>query len=215
MTQSPPLPTPMPRIRVLALGDAPDDIATRVRNGLAKLGFDVTERIGGNADAIVLILPPGEVAEPEPGLAALGVDADHVIPLVFGNQASSWFESLSQIVRSEQQLDETVRLVARLAVLGGADLVEVNALSSAAQVWDADGRPTSDLLTYEQAELALPLASKANQAGDPRADLLNEYLLASSTPGKGPAPPKPHRAHHRCGLGERYHRSPHPNHCSP
>lgn len=183
MTQSPPPPTPMPRIGVFAVGDVPDGIASRVRDGLAKLGVDVLDDAGGKADAIVLILPSGEVAEPEPDLAVFGVDADRVIPVVFGNQASSWFESLSQIVRSEQQLDETVRLVARLAVLGGADLVEVNALSSAAQVWDADGRPTSDLLAYDQAELALPLASKANQAGDPRADLLNEYFLASSTHG--------------------------------
>ena len=183
MTASPLRPTAAPRIGVLALGDVPDGIAARMRDGLAKQGVDVSDGAAGKVDAIVLILPSGEASEPEPDLAAMGVHAECVIPVVFGSRASSWFDSLSQIVRPEHQLDETVRLVARLAVLGGPELVEVNALSSSARVWDAEGRLTSDLLSIERAELALPLASKASQAGYPQADLLIEYALASSMHG--------------------------------
>lgn len=183
MTTSTPRPTAMPRIGVLALGSVPDGIAARVRDGLTDQGAEVSDGAGGRLDAIALILPPGKVSEPEPDLAALGVDAQRVIPVVVGSQGSSWFGTLSQIIRPEQQLDETVRRVAQLAVLGGPDLVEVNALSSAARTWNADGRSTSDLLTFDRAELALPLVSKASRAGHPQADLLNEYVLASSTHG--------------------------------
>lgn len=183
MTTSTPRPTAMPRIGVLALGSVPDGIAARVRDGLTDQGVEVSDGADGQLDAIALILPPGKVSEPEPDLAALGVDAQRVIPVVVGSQGSSWFGTLSQIIRPEQQLDETVRRVAQLAVLGGPDLVEVNALSSAAWTWNAVGRSTSDLLAFDRAELALPLVSKASRAGHPQADLLNEYVLASSTHG--------------------------------
>lgn len=167
-------------VAVMSLGGAPTSLVAALNARLKDLGATVVPDPGLDT-LMVLLLPSGPTGEPQPDLQSLGIHCADVVPVVFGDQASSWFSELSQIVRSPDDIDSVATRIGNLALLGGDSLVEVNDLTATAKHWDAHGRHPTDLLPGARVDTALPAVSKAQRADHPEAALLSDFLGASRT----------------------------------
>jgi hypothetical protein len=131
-------------------------------------------------DLTVVLLPPGQASDDAAAeLAGLQL-ADPIIPVVIGPAASSLLGDRSQLVRPPTALGDVAERISALARLGGADLVEVNDLVSAARRWVANGRQPADLLGAVRTPEALSLAALAGSVDHADAPLAAEFAGASA-----------------------------------
>lgn len=167
-----------PGVALAAVGDASRWVAP-LRDALASTGTGVVEHPEAGSITIVL-LPPGQSStEDADQFVGLGL-ADPIIPVVIGSSASTLLADRSQVVRPATALSEVAERIASLTRLGGADLVAVNDLLSAARRWVAHGRRPTDLLSSSRTTDAIPLATLAGSVYHAEAGLLGEFTVASA-----------------------------------
>lgn len=141
-------------------------------------GHEVVPAPDTRCGVTVVLLPPGVVDAADPGLAELD-SIENLIPVVFGDRASSLLADRSQIVRPANAVADVADRIGQFALLGGTDLIAVNELASAARRWDERGRPDTDLLEAARTISVPPLLALAHRAAHPEAARIGDFVRQS------------------------------------
>lgn len=158
-----------------------DPVAASRLHDLLEDDFELIDpATSAGVEGVVAVLPPAPLeCDDEAVLDTLAQAADRLIPVVFGDRASTLLASRSQIVRPPGDEREAARRVASLVALGGQSLVEVNALTASARRWDERGRRPADLLGGAATAAAPALVARASQSDHPDLELISQFAVAS------------------------------------